>query len=45
MIPCNERCQLYYRCECKDLNHQCVFDMGFYEKDDNKDEFLERTTY
>jgi hypothetical protein len=45
MIKCNERCQLYYRCNCKNLNHQCTFDMGFYEKDDDKDDFLERITY
>jgi len=45
MILCNERCQLYNRCNCSGLNQRCVFDMGFYEKEDDKDEFLERMTY
>ena len=45
MIECDERCQLYYRCECSGLNHRCVFDMGLYEKENDKDDFLERRTY
>lgn len=45
MIPCNEKCQLYNRCNCKDLSQQCIFDMGIYVKDSDKDDFLERMTY
>jgi hypothetical protein len=47
MVKCNERCQLYNRCDCRGLQEQCVFDMGIYvkEKDDDDDEFLEKVTY
>lgn len=43
MIWCNERCQLFFRCNCSGLGEQCVFDMGLAE--DDSDDFLERTTY
>lgn len=48
MIPCNERCQLYNRCELRGLRKRCIFDMGIYskeEEDDEDDEFLEKLTY
>ena len=45
MILCNEKCQLYNRCECKSLRQICIFDMGIPVKDEDDDEFLERATY
>ena len=45
MIICNETCQLYNRCDCKDLRQRCVFDTSVNEKEDDKDAFLERLTY
>jgi hypothetical protein len=46
MILCNERCQLYNRCNVKYPNiQQCVYDMGIYSEDEDKDEFLERKSY
>ena len=45
MIKCNERCQLYNRCNVKHpMQHQCVFDMGLYEEEDDGDKFLEKIT-
>ena len=45
MIPCNERCQLYNRCDLKGLRKRCIFDMGIYVKEEENDEFLEKLTY
>ena len=47
MVQCDERCQLYKRCNVRYPNiQQCVYDMGIYnEGEENKDEFLERITY
>jgi hypothetical protein len=45
MILCNEKCQLYNRCDCKELRQQCVFDMGIFVKEGEKDDFLEKITY
>ena len=46
MIKCDEHCQLYNRCNVRYPNiQQCVFDMGIYNGEDDKDEFLERRTY
>lgn len=44
MIPCNERCQLYNRCELRGLRQRCIFDMGIYVKEEDGDEFLEKLT-
>ena len=45
MIICNEKCQLYGRCDCKNLRQRCIFDMGVYVKEEEDDEFLEKLTY
>ena len=45
MIPCNEKCQIYYRCELRGLRQRCIFDMGIYVKEEEDDEFLEKLTY
>lgn len=46
MVKCDERCQLYNRCNVRYPNiQQCVYDMGIYSKGEDKDEFLERRTY
>jgi hypothetical protein len=45
MVICNERCQLYNRCEVRNLRQQCVYDMGIYVKEEDDDEFLEKITY
>lgn len=45
MIPCDEKCQLYYRCELRGLRKRCLFDMGINVKDKEDDEFLEKITY
>jgi hypothetical protein len=43
MVKCDERCQLYSRCNVRYPNiQQCVYDMGIYNEDENKDDFLER---
>lgn len=43
MMDCNEKCQLYFRCECSNLNTRCIFDTGTIVRD--MDEYLERLTY
>lgn len=45
MIPCNEKCQLYFKCEFASHRPRCIFDMGIYVKEEDKDEFLEKITY
>ena len=46
MVPCDERCQLYNRCNVRYPNIQrCVFDMGFDDEEDNGDKFLEKITF
>ena len=45
MILCNERCQLYNRCDCKNLRQVCIFDMGLPKDEDDNDEFIEKLTY
>jgi hypothetical protein len=45
MIICDETCQLYNRCDCKNLRQRCIFDMGIPLKDEDDDEFLDRATY
>lgn len=45
MIPCNEKCQLYGKCEASGLRKRCIFDMGIFVKEEDNDEFLERATY
>lgn len=45
MIPCNEKCSIYNRCESKNLRKRCIYDMGIYVKEEEGDEFLEKLTY
>ena len=45
MIPCNEKCQLYFRCEFASRRPRCIFDMGIYVEEEDEDEFLEKITY
>jgi len=45
MIPCNEQCQLYGKCEASGKRKRCIFDMGIFVKEEDDDEFLERVTY
>ena len=45
MIPCNEKCQLYFKCEFASRRPRCFFDMGIYVKEEDEDEFLEKITY
>ena len=46
MIICNETCQLYYKCDCRNLRQRCIFDLGMpYENNDNDDEFIDKLTY
>lgn len=45
MIICNEKCQLYNRCECRDLRQRCIFDMGIMVKEEDDDEKLDKLTY
>lgn len=47
MIQCNERCQLYNRCNVRYPNiQQCVYDTGIYnDSGEDKDDFLERRMY
>ena len=45
MIPCNEKCQLYFKCELRGLRKRCIFDMGICVKEEEDDEFLEKLTY
>ena len=45
MIPCNEKCHLYFKCELRGLRKRCIFDMEIYTKDNENDEFLEKLTY
>jgi hypothetical protein len=45
MILCNEKCQLYNRCSCKNLRQQCIFDMGVFFKEEDDDEKYEKLTY
>ena len=42
MKLCDERCQMYNRCQVKNLRLHCMFDDGDEEDDDF---FLERITY
>lgn len=45
MIPCNKKCQLYFRCEFASCRPRCIFDMGIYVKEEDDDEFLEKMSY
>ena len=45
MIPCDERCSIYNRCEARNLRKRCIYDMGVYVKEEENDEFLEKLTY
>ena len=45
MISCNEKCKIYTTCEAKNLRKRCIYDMGIYVKEEDKDEFLEKLTY
>ena len=43
MIICNDKCQLYGKCEVSGLVEHCIFDNGISDKDDD-DEFLDKIT-
>ena len=45
MIPCDERCSIYNRCEARNLRKRCIYDMGICVKEEEDDEFLEKLTY
>lgn len=45
MIPCDESCQLYFKCNARGIKPTCVFDMGIGVKGEEGDEFLEKITY
>ena len=47
MIICNETCQLYNRCDCRDLRQRCIFDTGIpsEKKDDDNETYIDRFTY
>lgn len=45
MIPCNEKCSIYSRCEAKGLRKRCIYDMGICVKEEEGDEFIEKITY
>lgn len=46
MIICNETCQLYYKCNCRNLRQRCIFDMGIpFDKEEDDDEFIDKMTY
>lgn len=46
MIICNEKCQIYNRCDCRNLRQRCIFDMGIIDvKEDEGDENIEKLMY
>lgn len=46
MIICNEKCQIYNRCDCKNLRQRCIFDMGIIDvEEDERDKEIEKLMY